>query len=317
MWYQWLFLPSDSRMCKNLNKYANSMEFQKWFTRLFCMVFEMIHIDGLPETCNERYFKMCLLNSGTACLAEKDGVILSLGAAPEGSYNVYGEWKKVLAYGFNMPVGTFDLYMPGADNADDCSAVLCRANAMQFPPIMWIYRMAERIADTCRTLDSLSKQLKNTKLVLCEESMVKSYVSLLKKVYENEIVTYAGKSIDPDAIKNIPTGIDGSLLVSAWDHYRNLIDQFCTEWGIANANHTDKKERLVVAEVEGNDAFTETSRSILVESLNRFADDANKVFGLDIKIRYESGGANNEDRENSEEIGWTDSGSESGTGTDR
>ena len=77
MWYNWLFLPSDSRMCKNLNKYNNSLEFQMWFTRLFCMIFEMIHIDGLPETCNERYFKMCLLNSGTACLVEKDGVILS------------------------------------------------------------------------------------------------------------------------------------------------------------------------------------------------------------------------------------------------
>lgn len=316
MWYNWLFLPSDSRMCKNLNKYNNSLEFQMWFTRLFCMIFEMIHIDGLPETCNERYFKMCLLNSGTACLVEKDGVILSLGAAPEGEYNVYGEWKKVLAYGFNTPVDTFELYMPGAGNEDSAEAVLCRANAMQYPPIFQIYRMAEKLADATRTLDTLGRQLKNTRIVLCEESMVKSFVSIMKKMYDNELVTYAGKSIDPDAIKNIPTSIDANLITTAWDNYRNLIDVFCTQWGIGNTNHTDKKERLVVAEVQGNDAYTECNKAILVESLNRFAADANKVFGLDITIRYENGGESNENREDSETERWPDGGRESGGGED-
>lgn len=316
MWYSWLFLDPNNKMCKHLNKYNNSLEFQKWFTRLFCMVYEMIHIEGLPDTCNERFFKMSLLNSGAACLVKHNGSILSLGAAPKGVYNIYGDWKEVLAYGFNQPHGTYSLYMRGSGNQDSCNAVLCRANAMQYPPIMWIYRSAERLADATRTLDTLARQIKNTKLVLCDESQVKSYVSALKKVYDNELVVYAGKNLDPKAIENIPTGIDASLLTSAWDNYRNLIDTFCTEWGISNANHTDKKERLVVAEVEANDAYTATNRSILVNSLEQFAEDANLVFGLDIKITYESGGEANAYREYQEEIRWSDAGSESRGGAE-
>lgn len=299
MWYNWMMLDPGDKVCKKLNKYNNSLEFQKWFTRLYCMVLNLIKIEGLPDTCNERYFKMCLLNHGTACIAKHEGAFISVGCAIYGDPNIYGEWRYGMLYGFGKSLGKVTMYLPGSANYEEAQAVLCRANALNVPPVMWIYRMAERLAKCVRTIDTLSEQIKNTRIVLCEESQVASYANVLKKVYDNELIIYAGKSIDPDAVKSIPTAIDGQLLVTAWDSYRNTVDEFCTDWGIQNANHTDKKERLLVGEIESNNAYIENNRDIMMRCLKDFEEQVNEVFGLGLRITW-NGGDNDEDAEKDE-----------------
>lgn len=290
MWYNWLFLLPDGCMNQaKLDKYNNSLEFQKWFTRLYCMVLRSIKFEGLPETANERYLKMCILNNGTAGMFNINGSLLTLGAAPCGEYNIYGDWTKALAWGFNKPMGEHKLYMPGAQNQDTAEAVLCRANDIQYAPIMWIYRMAERISRAARTIDVLSEQLKATRIVLCDETQVSSYKNILNKVYENQTVMFASKNINPEAIKSIPTAIDPGTLNTAWDNFRNLVDEFCIDWGVENGNHTDKKERLLEAEINSNNAFTARNRDIILGCMEDFCENCNLVFGLNMSVTMEGG----------------------------
>ena len=70
---------------------------------------------------------------------------------------------------------------------------------------------------------------------------------------------------------------------------RKIEAQFDTDIGIPNAN-TDKKERLITDEVNSNNVETQALLDLWTESLTDGAEEANRMFGLDIGFskRYEA-----------------------------
>lgn len=60
---------------------------------------------------------------------------------------------------------------------------------------------------------------------------------------------------------------------------------FLTEIGIGNAN-TDKKERLITAEVEANNEETITMAELWLEQLQESCAKANKLFGINISVDW-------------------------------
>ena len=70
---------------------------------------------------------------------------------------------------------------------------------------------------------------------------------------------------------------------------RKIEEEFLTHIGIPNAN-TDKKERLITDEVNSNNVETQALLDLWMESLTDGAEEANRMFGLDIGFskRYEA-----------------------------
>ena len=60
---------------------------------------------------------------------------------------------------------------------------------------------------------------------------------------------------------------------------------FCTDIGIPNSN-TEKRERLVVEEVNANNVETRTRCELWLESLKESARKTNDMFGLDISVNW-------------------------------
>ena len=89
------FFTIDSITSKKAAKYENDMEFQNVFYNLLNIALYSFSFEGLPKTCNERYFKLCLLLHGSAALINDPELgFLSLGCTPmtAGDLNIYGEW---------------------------------------------------------------------------------------------------------------------------------------------------------------------------------------------------------------------------------
>lgn len=76
------------------------------------------------------------------------------------------------------------------------------------------------------------------------------------------------------------------------DARRTIVNQFLTDIGIKNAN-TDKRERLVNAEVESNNEETGIARDYILDNIKRGFDDINRISGLSLKVRPHKGGDTN------------------------
>lgn len=66
---------------------------------------------------------------------------------------------------------------------------------------------------------------------------------------------------------------------------RKWENMFNTEVGISNAN-TDKKERLITAEVEANEQETTSKASLWLEEMQEAVRKTNVLFGTDIKVDW-------------------------------
>ena len=108
----------------------------------------------------------------------------------------------------------------------------------------------------------------------------------------NEPAIYADMDFDPKSLQcinlNIPYLVDK---LQAAKH--DIINECYTLLGISNAN-TDKKERLIVDEVNANDGqiLATTNNMLMMRQLA--CDQINKMFGLNVsvKLRTASGGDN-------------------------
>ena len=288
MWLNTMFpfFTLDSITSKKAAKYENDMEFQNVFYNLLNIALYSFSFEGLPKTCNERYFKLCLILHGSAALINDPELgFLSLGCTPmtAGDLNIYGEWPQINAYGWNGFNKTYSCYMYGVDNKD-AEAIICRDNDCMYPLVRTLLLYAKRLTDTMRTLDVTAKKLKTPYFITCDESQKTSIKKILDDIDFNKDSIIANRSTSPNEFNVLQTGVQPESVRVLWEHYNNLESEIRTILGINSAANLDKKERLVVDEAQANDILTDINIEYRLKSYERFCETANAMFGLNISV---------------------------------
>lgn len=272
---------------KKVALYENDIEFQNMFYNLLNILMYSFSIEGLPDSCNERFFKLNLIFNGYAALIkDPDLGYLSLGVRPtvnSSQLNIYGEYPDVMAFGWNGFNKQYTNYMYGTDNSD-AEAVICRDNDMMYPMIniIWIY--AKRLTDTMRTLDVTARKLKTPYFITCDEAQKSSIKKILEDVDFNQDSIIANRSTMPNEFNVLQTGVQPESVRVLWEHYSNLESEIRTFLGINSAANLDKKERLVVDEAEANDILTDINIQYRLKSYQQFCDTVNNLWGLNISF---------------------------------
>lgn len=272
---------------KKVALYENDIEFQNMFYNLLNILMYSFSIEGLPDSCNERFFKLNLIFNGYAALIkDPDLGYLSLGVRPtvnSSQLNIYGEFPDVMAFGWNGFNKQYTNYMYGTDNTD-AEAVICRDNDMMYPivNIIWIY--AKRLTDTMRTLDVTARKLKTPYFITCDEAQKSSIKKILDDVDFNQDSIIANRSTMPNEFNVLQTGVQPESVRVLWEHYSNLESEIRTFLGINSAANLDKKERLVVDEAQANDILTDINIQYRLKSYQQFCDTVNNIWGLNISF---------------------------------
>ena len=287
MWFNSIF-PYIELNKKNSNKlaeYENNIEFQNIFFNLLNISLYSFSFKNLPETCNERFFKLQLILRGCAALVnDNDFGFLTLGVGNDGAeFNTYGEYSKIFGYGFNGFNKRYTNYMYGSDNKD-ADAVICRDNDCVYPMINVLIMYSKRLSDVMRTLDVATKKLKTPYFITCDESQKTSIKRILDDVDFNHDSIISNRSTMPNEFNILQTGANPESIRVLWEHYSNLQAEIRTMLGINSAANLDKKERLVVDEAEANDILTDINIDYRLKSYQQFCDTANKLFGLNISV---------------------------------
>lgn len=272
---------------KKVALYENDIEFQNMFYNLLNILMYSFSIEGLPDSCNERFFKLNLIFNGYAALIkDPDLGYLSLGVRPtvnSSQLNIYGEFPDVMAFGWNGFNKQYTNYMYGTDNSD-AEAVICRDNDLMYPMINIIWMYAKRLTDTMRTLDVTARKLKTPYFITCDEAQKSSIKKILDDVDFNQDSIIANRSTMPNEFNVLQTGVQPESVRVLWEHYSNLESEIRTFLGINSAANLDKKERLVVDEAEANDILTDINIQYRLKSYQQFCDTVNNLWGLNISF---------------------------------
>ena len=256
---------------EKLTNYLSYYDYLNWLKQLQLNVFEWV---GLPESINVRYLETTLMSHGFALFFhdEKLGYLALQGAAA-GELNVYGEpvAYQIVSHAYSREI-----------SAMDC--VIVKNNIEWQPSWRILSAFAARLSHIERITDINLNAQKTPILILTDDKQKLTMQNMYAQYEGNTPVVFADKNIvQPDSVKVLSTA--APYLVDKLDeHKKNLWDEALTLMGINNAN-TNKKERLIVDEVNANDSNVHRNLLVLLAARQKSAEEINKKFGLNVSVK--------------------------------
>lgn len=287
------------------NKFLNDIELRIAFANNVNMALDIFEWEGLPDTCNDRFLEMMLLFRGMACVYN-DPVLgyINPMCGLGGELNLYGEPAEITLapYGTNMDALKLSgkrvpVYMRGSDNTD-VPAVWFRDNPIGIPYIYAIMEYSEKMADCLRSITVAAKALKVPWILTAPKELVESIQDAVEQIDSNELVVVCTSLASAGKTELFNTNSNPEVLKALWENYRNLSNELRTILGVQNQENTDKKERLLVDEINSNNEYVNINGDIRLRARQEAAEIINKVFGLSVSVRYRNKKEVEEDADN-------------------
>lgn len=204
------------------------------------------------------------------------GRMLFLQATPIGTPTITGDYEQFTAFGRNGQ--TFNV------KRKDC-AVCWNTVGRTLSSGIDVTTTALRIADIVRTADVRLLNHKSPLILNMSEEQKASYSRYMKRLLGNEqyVAIYDDEFKKP--IVATPNDI-GWLNDELYGYISLILNQFLNRHGVNGNPETNKKSRLIVDEVNSNNEFVMTNRSIYTIPRIEFTEEAKRKFGIDIKYEF-------------------------------
>lgn len=262
--------------------------FRKYLLEKVMSVFEF----ELPEMWDKNYFLYSLFLNGYLAIVNTDKFGVICQHCGLRGYNIYYNPTHAiivnpLLTGILEPkIGT------------QCSLIRLQPNYSGVSDIVNYY--ADNMAMTAETCEM---NIMNSKLSFLFAVRGKSQAESMKKILDQVMRGELGVFYDEKlqmGNDNIPLDFFNNDLKKNFiapelqDTLRRWEEMFCNEVGIPNIR-SDKKERMIVDEVNSNNIECFTKAELWLETLKEGVEQTNKMFNLDlsVKLRHDEGGGNN------------------------
>ena len=252
--------------------------FERILTQRLFSVFEY----DLPEEWDKDYFLyvLWLYGFGAVINTDKYGVIFQ--QCTLSGYNVYYRPSKVLVS--NPLLQTKELTIN-----KDCALLKCA------PDYRGVYDIISYYADQMAVLmEAFGVNAYNSKFswifAADNPAMAESFKKMFDQVTSGNPAVAVDKKLfnengDPRWIQfdqNLKNNFIGKDILECMATIDNM---FCTAIGLPNSNY-EKRERLLVDEINANNSQTRALADVWMETIKHGMDVANDMFGLDLDIRY-------------------------------
>ena len=262
--------------------------FKKYLLEKVMSVFEF----ELPEMWDKNYFLYSLFLNGYLAIVNTDKFGVICQHCGLRGYNIY--YNPTHAIIVNpLLTGILEPKI-----GSQCSLIRLQPNYSGVSDIVNYY--ADNMAMTAETCEM---NIMNSKLSFLFAVRGKSQAESMKKILDQVMRGELGVFYD-EKLKmgndNIPLDFFNNDLKKNFiapelqDTLRRWEEMFCNEVGIPNIR-SDKKERMIVDEVNSNNIECFTKAELWLETLKEGVEQTNKMFNLDlsVKLRHNEGGGNN------------------------
>lgn len=264
---------------KNRNYYAqsailNNAQYLYYYHRIMQLALSRFEYKDLPDSMDERFLEMQLIERGNALLFVDDVMgPLCLPFSYGGPLDIYQKPTARRAYasnGYNTERSEID-------------SVIIYNNRMRTPDMAAIRLFAYRLWNFDRIIDINCNAQKTPIVVQCDEQGRLTLTNLFKEVDGNAPVVYTNKNLDlPNSLKAIniqaPFIAENVLNIkkSVWDECMSYL-------GITTAG-IYKAERVTSSEANNSGGTTVASRWSPLAERQTAIEKFNQMFGLNITV---------------------------------
>lgn len=184
----------------------------------------------------------------------------------------------------NLPL-TYDLYSISGtllgENVNKKDIVKVKDNKLDIPPFITLMAWIEHITKVETTLDANLTVARLPATFVGDKKLITSFNQLIKKAINGEPFAVGTSDLKGKFEQfNIDLPIDPEKLIELYKNYFNFTLQ---SMGIAGTN-TQKRERLLVGEVQSQNEYTDFIYEELLYNRTKWVNEANKKFGTNIKL---------------------------------
>lgn len=253
----------------------NALYYQAYVDRITEIAISVFDWSGMPDTVDTRYLELAFFTYGKVCAFEDEVGILTLPFNPDANFSIYGNPTKAEVY---SPYNAFHRSVTAKDSAFGFNNMI-RTNSIDMSRLF-----ALRLYNIDRIIDVNANSLKSPVIITCDEEQRLALLNLFKEVDGNAPVIFGSKNIDLRAIAalNLNTNYFGDKLTEL---KTNIWNEMLTYNGVPNVS-INKRERLVSDEVNRGMGGTLACRYSKLKARQLFADEINRMFGLDVQVGF-------------------------------
>lgn len=272
----------------NENVVLNDVSYMSWLYRFLDIALSVFEWHNLPDGVDERMLELWLLTNGYCIFFHDDDLKYDeKRRAPEG-YAVLqgvatGKWDI-----YNYPEER-RVFAPNGflKTLTDDNSVIIFNDRLRAPVLPTICLYARRIAEIDRTIDINVMNQKAPKIMRTDDKQKLSFRNLAAKVMGNVYTILVDKNMNLKDVEVLDmttpfVGEDMDRLK------RRYVSECMTFLGVEGAN-TDKKERLISAEILRGMGDVEAMRFTRLTARQQACKEINELFGLDVDVTFRSG----------------------------
>ena len=268
---------------KKGNEIINTLNEWKNFWTCYQIVMAMFEYENLPF--RKEFLERLLLSYGYAAMCQSEDGKLHVG---------FFAYKDKDENG--IPIGEIELNTLNGEQYKaeiGKNAVLCFNNELRLPELM-IWNYAEMFNETDISLKSLIHKARLAPIPLAKDSKTKSALeSALTDVQNGYIKAVGYEGIKSDLLDSKepvtmlhltePEHTDKLQYMSKF--YDDQLRRFMTFYGHPLSS-ASKMAQVTSAELEGYTTYSRIYPEVMLKERQTFIDEANKLFGTDIKVDY-------------------------------
>ena len=254
----------------------NNFSWRMYFGRLMELAISTFEWKNLPDSVDERYMELSLFNEGSAVFFNDEELgYLALKCLNNGMLNVY-----------NVPTNRRAFAVNGYQKQlSDKDSVIIWNNRMREPSWALVQYYAKRLWEYDRIIDVNIRAQKTPVVIQGTEAQRLTLENLYKEYDGNAPIIMADKSLDLGNVLKVAKTDAPFVSDKIYTMKTQLWNEALTALGISNVSF-QKKERLISDEVTRSMGGTIASRWSRLEARQKAAEEINKMFGLDIEVKF-------------------------------
>lgn len=272
------------------------LEYKTWCLKKLFGAFEF---SGVPDEWDYDYMLTNLFIHGYIAITDTSAGVVPLRCGITGIDIFDHPTRAIFA---NAVLGNFERNLYGDNPATDCALVKIQYDFMGVMPVVDRYAALLALCD-----NSIAVNLRNSKVAFIGLVSSKQQAATFEKLYRDidsgKPAVYAKKGADLTTDDIYYNHVRETYIANDVQLLKQSIkNDFLTEVGLNNAN-TDKRERLIVDEVNANNDEVQANVQHWLDNIREGLKRANALFGLNLSVKLrkfdgEKGGADNGRDEN-------------------
>lgn len=266
-------------------------QYNIYYNDLLSCVLRILDFEGLPDTIDPTYLKMCLYQGGRVAIFrdnKRDGAPLrALDCATAGEPDIYYMPRYIL-----ITNPTFDGYSYQLEPGVDCAVIYCReCDRYQYGRqtgglFGLIATTAQLLADNTISINVATKNTRMVNILAADQKITTiSLQEAVRRMYDGDPTIVVQSSLI-DKLQALPLTdhADTQQLLHLLAVRQYIYSHFYEQIGLKTHDQL-KKERLITAEIDEGVELAIFNIDDMIEEIQRGINEANRIFGTEISLR--------------------------------